>query len=396
MSFTGNLKTVAFPDLLQLISTGQKTGTVVISRGKVRKEIYFQEGDIVGAYSTDSEDTLLGDHLVKAGRISTADLKRANYMHRSSGKKIGHTLIELNLITREELAHYLQLRAEEIVYNLFSWKEGDFVFQEGQLPDRSKRKVQINTMSVVMEGTRRIDEWTQIQKALPDDDQVLRVSTSPTASTDEVSMSLNEFKIVTLIDGRRTLREILESSPIGDFATSSALYKLMSARLVEAVGTRNEILTDPGDDESLFWLLLRVYRAAFERISKTLQKKMGPENRKVAESLAEFKTGVWSFFTDVSRNDISADYENMRRAIERLPRDVRPLKLIAGLNQILEQQLGMVYSYLGREIRRQVAGDIKKEVTIPLAERKEVDKKYGVGAELHRILKEVKLTTAVL
>jgi uncharacterized protein YhfF len=396
MSFTGNLKTVAFPDLLQLISTGQKTGTVIISRGKVKKEIYFQTGDIVGAYSTDSEDTLLGDQLIKSGRITVADLKRANMAHRSSGKKIGQTLIEMKLVTREELGHFLRLRIEEILYNLFSWKEGDFVFQEGQLPDRSRRKVNISTMSIVMEGTRRIDEWQQIQKALPNDNQILRVSTNPCSQTDEVSMSLNEFRIVTLIDGRRTLREILETSPLGDFATTSALYKLISAKLVETVGTRGDVLTDPNDDESLFWLLMRVYRATFARIHKTLQKKLGPDNRRITESLAGFQTGVWSFFTDPSRDDFAADYDAMRQTIERLPREVRPLKLIAGLNQILEQQLGMVYSLLGREVRRQVAVEIKKDVTISLTERKEIDKKYGVGNELYRILKEVKLTTIVL
>lgn len=397
MSLTGNLRTVAFPDLLQLISTGKKTGTVVISRGKVKKEIYFQDGDIVGAYSTDTEDTLLGDQLVKSGRITVADLKKANYMHRTSeNKKFGQTLVDMNLITRDELGHYLHGRIEEIVYNLFSWKEGDFVFHEGQLPDRSRRKVQINTMSVVMDGTRRIDEWDQIQKSLPDDNQILRVTTDPRVQADEITLSINEFRVVMLIDGRHTLREILETSPLGDFATTSAIYKLISAKLVEPTGTRSDSLTDPEDDDSLYWLLLRVYRAAFARVQKTLARKLGANNPRVIQTMAEFNKGVWSFFTESGSDDFAASYEAMRQAIRRVPRNARPLKLIAGLNQILEQQLALVYSFCGREVRKQVAQDIKKDVTLSLAERKEVDKRYGVGTELHRVLKEVKLTTAVL
>ena len=69
---------------------------------------------------------------------------------------------------------------------------------------------------------------------------------------------------------------------------------------------------------------------------------------------------------------------------------------IGGLNQLLEEQLAFVFSYLGSEIRKQVAAEIKKEVALPLAERREVDKKYDVGNDLYRILREIKVTKEVM
>ncbi|MGB5107981.1 MAG: DUF4388 domain-containing protein [Candidatus Zixiibacteriota bacterium] len=396
MSFTGNLQTVTFPDLLQLFSAGKKTGTVNIIRGNIRKEIVFKDGNIISAASQDAEEDFLGQILLKTGRITKTDLQRAIYMHKTSGKRIGQVLVEMKLLSREELSLFLKQQVEEIIYNLFSWKEGEFIFKEGQLPASREGMVDLNTMNIIMEGTRRIDEWVEIQKVLPNDHQIIRVVSSPQVKSDEVTISLDEFRIITLIDGTRTLQEVLEQSPLGDFATSRAIYKLMLGKLVEISGAKEAEAQDPREEDSLFWLLLRVYAASFTTIQRTLEKKLGTENEKLQITLANFRKGIWAYFNGVNHADFPTNFEALKRAIGKTPKETRSLKLISGLNQILEEQLAYVYNYLGIEIRKQVAVDIKKEVALPLAERREIDKKYDVGNELYRILKEVKVTKEVL
>lgn len=396
MSFTGNLQTVAFPDLLQLFSAGKKTGTVTIIRGNIRKEIVFKEGNIISASSQDAEEDYLGQIVLKSGRITKTDLQRAVYMHKTSGKKIGQVLVEMKLLNREELGLLLKQQVEEIIYNLFSWKEGEFIFKEGQLPASREGLVELNTMNIIMEGTRRIDEWVEIQKVLPSDHQILRVAGTPQTKSDEVTISLDEFRILTLIDGTRTVQDILSQSPLGDFATSRAVYKLLLGKLVEAAGAKEVEVADPREEDSLFWLLLRVYASAFSTVQRTLEKKLGTENEKVQVTLANFRKGIWQYFNGVSHADFPTNFEALKRALAKTPKETRTLKLISGLNQILEEQLAYVYNYLGIEVRKQVAADIKKEVALPLAERREIDKKYDVGNELYRILKEVKVTKEVL
>jgi len=396
MSFTGNLQTVAFPDLLQLFSAGKKTGTVTIIRGNIRKEIVFKEGNIISASSQDAEEDYLGQIVLKSGRITKTDLQRAVYMHKTSGKKIGQVLVEMKLINREELGLLLKQQVEEIIYNLFSWKEGEFIFKEGQLPASREGLVELNTMNIIMEGTRRIDEWVEIQKVMPSDHQILRVAGTPQIKSDEVTISLDEFRVLTLIDGTRTVQDILSQSPLGDFATSRAVYKLLLGKLVEVAGAKEAEVADPREEDSLFWLLLRVYASAFSTVQRTLEKKLGTENEKVQVTLANFRKGIWQYFNGVSHADFPTNFEALKRALTKTPKETRTLKLISGLNQILEEQLAYVYNYLGIEIRKQVAADIKKEVALPLAERREIDKKYDVGNELYRILKEVKVTKEVL
>lgn len=396
MSFTGNLKTVTFPDLLQLFSAGKKTGTVSIIRGNIKKEIIFKNGNIISASSQDAEEDYLGQLLLKTGRITKNDLQRAVYMHKGSGKRIGQVLVEMKLISREELSIYLKQQVEEVIYNLFSWQEGEFIFKEGQLPSNREGLVELNTMNIVMEGTRRVDEWDEIQKVLPSDHQILRVATSPETKSDEVTISLDEFRIITLIDGQRTLADILEASPLGEFTTSRAIYKLMLSRLVEVSGAKKAEVVDPKEEDSLFWLLLRVYASAFTLIQRTLERKLGPDNERLHLTFAGFRKGIWQYFSGVNHADFPTSFESLKRTLSRMPKEVRALKLIGGLNQLLEEQLAFVYSYLGSEIRKQVAADIKKEVALPLAERREVDKKYDVGNDLYRILREIKVTKEVM
>jgi hypothetical protein len=317
-------------------------------------------------------------------------------MHKGSGKRIGQVLVEMKIISREELGIYLKQQVEEIIYNLFSWKEGEFIFKEGQLPANREGLVELNTMNIVMEGTRRVDEWDEIQKVLPSDHQVLRVASAPQAKSDQVTISLDEFRVITLIDGHRTLADILLASPLGEFTTSRAIYKLMLSKLVEISGTKKAEAVDPKEEDSLFWLLLRVYASAFTLIQRTLERKLGTDNEKLQATLAGFRKGIWQYFSGVNHADFPTSFESLKRTLNRTPKEVRALKLIGGLSQLLEEQLAFVYSYLGSEIRKQVAAEIKKEVALPLAERREVDKKYDVGNDLYRILREIKVTKEVM
>jgi len=175
MSLSGNLKTVAFPDILQLLATGKKTGVLECKTTARQKEVAFKDGNIVYASSVNTAEDLLGNMLLKRGKISKADLERAIKLHQQTGRQLGTTLIDMGLFDKNEIGQCLKLQIEEIVYNLFSWQEGDFVFHEGASPKNAPFLVELATMNVIMEGTRRIDEWLEIQKVLPKDDVLLQI-----------------------------------------------------------------------------------------------------------------------------------------------------------------------------------------------------------------------------
>src|SRR5512140_1700531 len=170
MSLSGNLRTVSFPDILQLLATGKKTGILECRTSSRQKEVAFKDGNIIYASSVNSSEDLLGNMLLKRGKISKADLERAFTLHKQTGRQLGTTLIDLDLFEREEIASVLKMQIEEIVYNMFSWREGDFIFHENAAPKNVPFLIELSSISVSMEGSRRIDEWTEIQKVIPPDD----------------------------------------------------------------------------------------------------------------------------------------------------------------------------------------------------------------------------------
>lgn len=396
MSFTGNLKTVAFPDILQLLSTGGKTGTLAITRGHAKREVSFKGGNIVCASTESGEEEFLGSLLVRQGRIDKADLRKALDLHKSSGKKLGLVLSEMELLSREEIANCLKQQIEEIIYNLFSWIEGDFIFQEGKLPQAKGIQLELQTMNVIMEGTRRIDEWLEIQKRLPKDDAVLQVVLGPKSKSGEVTLSLEEFQVLSLINGERTVPEIVDISPLSEFGTYRGIYKLLGAKLIEeAKSKRADVRKDPREEEQVWWLILKLYSACFYAIRRNLEHKMGPENNRVNDMLATYRKGVWAYFTGLGSSDFRTNFANFQRTIQKIPEEARLHRLLTGLNHILAEQLSFVGSLLGTDVLKTVESEIKKAISIPLSEKRTLSSKYDLENDIYRVLKDSNKSSVV-
>jgi len=396
MSFTGNLKTVAFPDILQLLSTGKKTGILVITKQNIQKEICFKDGNIIYAQSANDKDDFLGSLLLKQGRITKVDLERALYMNKSTGKKLGMVLVDMDLFSRNDISACLRIQIEEIVYNMFGWHDGEFIFQEGQLPKEKDFFTELNTMNILMEGTRRIDEWIEIQKGLPDDNELLGVVLNPNIKSGEVTLSLDQFQVLGLINGERTILDILEKSPVGEFITYRGVHQLINAGLIDMVGKKSLVKKESQNEiDNLWWLLMKCYSICFAAIKRNLEKKLGPDNEKIYSLLANYNTGVWGYFLQTGSKDFQTNLTKFRKTVRKIPEEIQVHKPLSGLNYILMEQMGFVQSLLGENVRRQIISEIKKEIAMPLAEKREINNKYGIENDLIKALKEYRQLQSV-
>src|SRR5256885_17178401 len=118
MAIDGRLTTISVPDLLQFLGAGRKTGTLKFSRGKIIKQIYFENGIIVGSHSNDPKE-YLGQVLIHYGKLDEARLQVAMETQRQTGGKLGQILIAKGLLSEAELLEILRTRTLEIIYDLF-------------------------------------------------------------------------------------------------------------------------------------------------------------------------------------------------------------------------------------------------------------------------------------
>lgn len=396
VGLSGDLKTISFADLLQLISTSGKTGVLSIFRPKgsvsgniQKKEIHFFNGNIVYASSFGSEDELLGKLVLRKRKISKADLDKAVSIQKVSKKRLGTVFVEMGVLDKEEVVECLEYQIREIIHNLFGWDSGGFVFLEGEQPSTNQINTEINTINMVMEGTKRIDEWNQIKSCLPADDVILKVVTDPKIKSTQVSVNLDDLQTLVLINGERNIGEILESSSIGEFSTSKAICNLMTLGVVQKGGKKELERPQEDEEELLLEIVTRLYASSYQAIEKAAAQKLGEGAKGILSNSLHLQRSYYPFLDNLASSQDFLNFKNLRGSVTGMPKEIRFHKLVDGLNALLKEFLSSLSSTVGKNLTRQIIAHIKKDSAQIIAQEREIAKKYELEEELFRTLKQV-------
>lgn len=233
MSLAGNLRTMALPDILQWISMGRKTGTLHLDRRSVKKGIVFQSGEIHSSWSNDPRESL-GQFLIRNRLTTEEQLFKALLRQEAQGRPVGAILVGDGIITEDDLRRSLQTKAEETIYDLFLWSDGAFEFKEAEIPSDLPVHLELDVTSVLLEGARRVDEWSRIREVFPTSRTTFRAKVKPAAATDPV-----ERQALQLAAAGKSLAEISLELRRSEFDASVLLFDLYARGLV-AVETPGE------------------------------------------------------------------------------------------------------------------------------------------------------------
>jgi hypothetical protein len=213
------LKTMQLAELLQWLSMGQKTGTLLIEGHGVEKRIYFQTGRINSSSSSDQRE-YLGHFLVSHGYITEEELKMAMEVQEESHILLGRILVMINAINEVDLLRLMRKKAEESIYDVFLWEEGNFEFVDGELPDLKMVPLSLDVTGIIMEGMRRYDEWQRIRLRVPDSQTIPQI-VKP-LNLDELTEQ--EKLIVPYVDGQRTIEAIALQTHNAEFNVARMVF----------------------------------------------------------------------------------------------------------------------------------------------------------------------------
>ena len=236
MAIKGSLKEASLPDVIQLLFLGRRTGCLALADQHNFGTIYLDEGQIVYASIVNRRDRL-GDILLRRGRITADQLQKAIEAQDDDRQhKLGEILVGMGTLTREELEDYMRLQIEEAVYYLFTWTSGTFNFEAGVRPEREDFLVRISPEALLLEGARRVDEWSLIEKKIPSFDLIFSVDQQH-ISQSAPTLSAEQQRLLPLIDGTRDVRHLIEESGLVEFEVGKALFGLITAGFAHRVGT---------------------------------------------------------------------------------------------------------------------------------------------------------------
>jgi hypothetical protein len=235
VAIEGPLKELGLHDVFQLLDLSRKTGVLRVTSPLRRNQgtVYFDGGAIVGA-EIRSNPHPLGELLVRGNRITETELAMARDLQkRGDRRRLGEILVEMGALSQRELERQVRQQIEAVVFEVIGWREGYFSFTEGPLVDlRTEAQIRIPTEAVLMEGARRIDEWSRIERHVPH----LGVVPGLAATGDAVHGALDllpaEWEVLAQIDGQRDLRELAAGLGCSEFEVAKTVFGLSTSGVI--------------------------------------------------------------------------------------------------------------------------------------------------------------------
>lgn len=241
MGISGKLSTMNVSDLLQFLAAGKKTGMVRFDRAKTVKQIYFENGLIVGSTTNDPNE-YLGQLLIHYGKLDEFRLKAAMQVQRESGGRLGEILIATGVLPAADVIEILRIRTLDIIYDLFIWEEANFEFHDHEPLPANLIRLKLHPTRVIMDGVYRIDEWKRYRLLIPSDRALLELGADRTSLL-EANKEVGQ--ILYFVEKGMSVAEICYNMHASPFHLYGQLYDLVNKGIVRVAGEAPESFRGP-------------------------------------------------------------------------------------------------------------------------------------------------------
>ncbi|MEW6325184.1 MAG: DUF4388 domain-containing protein, partial [Nitrospirota bacterium] len=228
----GRLSETKLPTLLRSLQRAGATGVLTLTRNDQTKSVYFSNGDMIFAASQ-YEDDRLGEMLLKWGKITFAQYETSVRLLRETGKRQGMILVEQGVLTPKDLYQAVTAQVKEIILSAFTWLDGHYRFEPSPLKTDDIFALRMSSGSLIYEGIRRITDFTRLIRLLPPLDAVLAMTADPRDLFQPISVTQAEREFLLLVDGERTIRELLNDAMLPALPAVQMIYFLLATGIVQ-------------------------------------------------------------------------------------------------------------------------------------------------------------------
>ncbi|MBI3805090.1 MAG: DnaJ domain-containing protein [Nitrospirae bacterium] len=318
---SGPLREGHLASIFSSLQKKQATGILRVRLNDVEKTVYMSEGKIIFATSRYPDDRL-GLLLLKRGKLTYLQYETVVQIYEASLRdnprlRQGTILLKQGFLTPKELYDAVMAQATEIILGLFTWTDGDYQFKECLLPSRELITLNISTATLILQGIRRITDWTRLAGGLPPFDRILQLTKDPKELFQMVHLEPDETALLSRLNGM-TIRELLIGSSLPAFETLRLLYFFVSVGIAEVTESTPESFSSWEERYST------TQRIITEEIRATIDEK----ERHPASSIDQIrdayrKLGSQNYYEILGVGE-QATREEMKRAYYRLAKVYHP------------------------------------------------------------------------
>ncbi len=229
--YRSELEKTPLPEILATINRYGVPGVLEVRREDITKEVFFLDGDVIFATSTDRTESL-GEYLVRSGEITREQLARSSEELASTpGARHGEVLVRMGFLNQGVLGKSVRRQVQSIMWSLFNWTEGHMRFTVGTSRERETFKIKIPTARAVLAGCRRIEDPKIITARLGGRGAIFKRLPRP-PHLEKFRFEADELELLELVDGKRNLFELCEGGPLSPGANARVLYALVELQMV--------------------------------------------------------------------------------------------------------------------------------------------------------------------
>jgi hypothetical protein len=225
----GSIDAFSLPDIFQLLSFTKKTGGLHLAHEGADGVVFFAGGQVTGA-SSDSSRQPLARRLVGSGTVSDEALSAA-VGAASAGDGVGvvRALLEHQAVDAELLRRAATDQSVDAVFDLLRWESGDFAFVMDE-PNPDDVGVTLAVESVLEDTESRRSSWEAVSQLVPSSSAVLAM---PVVLAADPQVTREEWSLLALVDGRRSVGDLVDLTGSGQYAVVSTLAALVGRGLLE-------------------------------------------------------------------------------------------------------------------------------------------------------------------
>lgn len=231
---SGDLSVIALPEVLQMLQMQRQTGALKLLQRSAEVTLYLGQGNLDFAASKGlPREYLLGRYLVQSKAVSRKDLRHVLENRAGSLRLLGETLVQLQLVSDEQVKRALVQQTSELLYEVVRWKKGRFQFvAAADNPIAKKAELQLAVGGLILEGFRRVDEWQLIEGSFDFNEVLFRDQAAIKVLAERSKLTAQERAVLDAINGERTVREIVDVMGGSSFELCKILYQFLNSRLV--------------------------------------------------------------------------------------------------------------------------------------------------------------------
>ncbi len=364
LTLRGTIEETSVPELMRSVLGSGETGVLTFHRRGVTKSVYLHMGRIVYARSSDPDERL-GEDLLLRGKITVRQYLEASKQIRP-GRRLGTILIELNAIDSEDLLSSLEHHVKEMLLDVFTWTTGEYELAMSEPGKEEVITLNFSMENLILEGVRRIRSWSRIYRGIGAEFSAVPVPPGNTEVLLKLELSDEEQEVLSHASGRATYEQICQVSYLSNIETCRILWALQvlgvlrreqpgeAARTGEGVAEREREMDVEHVVEKFNQMLGRIY--------SFLRGRGGDDDVDgfMGEALSRVTTRYATLFYGIDLKQYGrADYEQMLANVADLPPKQRKALMIAGLNELIGSVQAGVREHHGPEEEAVVSGIIK-------------------------------------